>query len=425
MEPFKAVLDAINADDAPALARALEQHPDVKARINDPLPEYGFGQTALHAAVQRANRDLVDVLLRAGADINQKSHWWAGGFHVVDDAWRAPWLPSFLIGRGARLEIHHAVRLGMLDEVRRMIAADARVVHARGGDGQLPLHFAQTVEMAEFLLVRGADLNARDIDHESTAAQWMIRDRQEVARYLVLRGSDADVLMASALGDMARVARLLDEDPGRIHTSVSDRWFPKRDPRAGGTIYIWTLGGYKSAHAIAREFGHEDVFELLMARSPDDLKLAVACQLGDAELAGQIRSAKPGIAAKLTPDERRKLVDAAERNDARAVRLMIEAGWPVDTRREHKQTALHWAGFHGNAEMARVLIERGAPLNVKDDQFAGTPLGWAMHGSIHGWHAQTGDYAGTVEALLAAGAPRPELTGDIRVSDPVRAVLER
>ena len=34
----------------------------------------------------------------------------------------------------------------------------------------------------------------------------------------------------------------------------------------------------------------------------------------------------------------------------------------------------------------------------------GTPLGWAMCGSEHGWYFETGDYAGTVEALIDSGA---------------------
>jgi len=43
------------------------------------------------------------------------------------------------------------------------------LVHARGGDGQTPLHFASTVEIAEFLLAHGAAIDARDVDHEAHA----------------------------------------------------------------------------------------------------------------------------------------------------------------------------------------------------------------------------------------------------------------
>ena len=268
MKPPESLVAAIRANDAAAVARVLEESPELKAHIDDPAPGGACGQTALLVAVQRQNREMVDVLLRAGANINQKSHWWAGGFHALDDAWRTPWMASFLIGRGAVPEIHHVVRLGMIEEVRRMLSEDPVLVHARGGDGQRPLHFAQTVEMAEFLLNRGADINARDVDHESTAAQWMVRDRPEVARALVKRGCATDILMASALGELDIVTRLLDADPEAIRTTVNETWFPKQDPRAGGTIYIWTLGWNKTAAEIAREFGHEQVLQALIARTP-------------------------------------------------------------------------------------------------------------------------------------------------------------
>ena len=52
-------------------------------------------------------------------------------------------------------------------------------MHARGGDGQTPLHFASTVEVAEFLLENGAEIDARDVDHESTPAQYMLRVEQK------------------------------------------------------------------------------------------------------------------------------------------------------------------------------------------------------------------------------------------------------
>ena len=305
------------------------------------------------------------------------------------------------------------------------MSEDPSLVHARGGDGQTPLHFAQTAEMAEFLLDRGADINARDIDHESTPAQYMVRDRQEVARFLVTRGGRTDILMASALGDRDLVTALLEADPGSIETSVSEDYFPRQDPRAGGTIYIWTLGAGRTAHVIAREFGHEDVFRLLMDRSRNAMKLAMACELGDEALSQQLRASHPNLAETLTAQDRRRLLDAARDNNTTAVRLMLDAGWPVDARGQDNATSLHWAGFHGNAEMARELIRHHAPIDVKEDAYNGTPLGWAAHGSVHGWHCTTGDYAATAEALLAAGAEPPHLAGDLHASQVVLELLRR
>lgn len=402
--------EAIAARDASAVARIVGD-PAVRAGLDGPIPGGAFGQTALIAAVQRADRDVIDVLLGAGADINQKSHWWAGGFHVLDDAWKEPWLAPFLIERGATVEIHHAVRLGKTDDVRRMLAADPALVHARGGDGQLPLHFAQSIEMADDLLSHGADVNASDVDHESTAAQWMIRDRHDIARHLVAHGARADLLMAAALGDTARVTALLDERPDRIFTRVSGAWFPMRHPHAGGTIYIWTLGKHKGAHAVARDFGRDAVLDELRSRTPDPLRLADACEAGDEPAVRALLRAKPDLASALPPVERKGIVDAAECNNTTAVRLMLEAGWPADSAGPSGITALHWAGFHGNLEMARALLRYHAPVHVIETDFKGTPLSWAEHGSAHGWFRATGDYPGTIAAIAAAetaGATRED-----------------
>ena len=84
--------------------------------------------------------------------------------------------------------------------------------------------------------------------------------------------------------------------------------------------------------------------------------------------------------------------------------------------------ALHWAAFHGNAEMTKVILRHNPPLEVTDLDHHSTPLGWAIYGSMHGWHRQTGDYAATVEALLRAGAKPP---GKLDGTEAVRTVLRQ
>ena len=261
--------------------------PSCDSRLDEPLPGASFGETALLAAVQRTNTAMIDLLFREGADVNARSHWWAGSFGVLDnDRGLAP----YLIERGARVDAYAASRHGMLDRLRALVNDDPDVVHTRGGDGQTPLHVAANVEIARFLLEHGADIDARDIDHESTPAQYLIRERQDVARFLVDRGARTDILMVAALGDLERVRGHLDADPASIRTEVSDQFFPKIDHRAGGTIYTWTLGAHKTAHLIAREFGHEKVVQLLMERSPTELKLALASELGDEALLRWLRA---------------------------------------------------------------------------------------------------------------------------------------
>jgi ankyrin repeat protein len=422
VSPAEVLRAAVRANDAAAVANVLQLYPRLKAHLDEPLPDFDFGATPLLGAVYRNNREMVDVLLRAGANINARSHWWAGSFGVLDHDGD---LIGFLIERGAVVDVHAAARLGLIERLDALVSANPDLVHARGGDGQTPLHFAASIAVAEHLLDRGADIDARDVDHESTPAQYMVRDRQEVARHLVQRGCRTDVLMAAALGDAARVSRRLAADPSSIRTSVSDEFFPKQNPRSGGCIYNWTLGAGKTAHVVAREFGHHEVYRLLMDHTPDELRLAVACEVGDAEMVRSLLAQRPHLAHTLTAAEHRKLPDAARESNAAAVRLMLEAGWPVDARGQHGATALHWAAFHGDAAMARDLLRYAAPPDIPDEDHGGTPLSWAVYGSVHGWRCKDGDYGGTVESLLNAGAKPPQGAGDLEASEPVRDELRR
>jgi len=421
VDPFRAAVDAIEADDALTLRQLLRDHAELRARIDRPISGLAFDSVAIVAAATRNNREIVNVLLDAGADINGRSRWWAGGFGVLDSC--EPSFAPFLIERGATVNANAAARLDMLDALRDIVARDSKAVHARGGDGQTPLHVAASVEVAAYLLDHGADIDALDVDHESTPAQYAIGERQPVVRYLVARGCKTDILMAAALGDLELVRRHLDANPDAIRTTVSRRYFPMRNFHAGGTIYIWTLGANMSPHQAAKRFHHDDVFAFLMERTPVELQFAIAGELGDAQLVHTLLAKQPDLIDRLSEDQRGSLVSAAQSENMNAVRTMLEAGWPVDARGQHGGTALHWAAFHGDVPMAREILRFTPPLEVLDKDFGGTPLGWALHGSKGGPHPPRRDYAGVVDALLAAGAKLP--TGNVEASDAVRAVIAR
>jgi len=321
----------------------------------------------------------------------------------------------------------------MIEKLREFVTVDPSVVGARGHNGQTPLHFASTIEIAEHLLEQGAEIDARDLQHESTPAQHMVRviqarhyprDRQDIARFLVARGCATDILMATALGDLPLVRKHVDDDTASIRMRVDEEHFPKPDPRAGGSIYIPIFGAKRTPHMIARDFGHEEIFRFLMEHSPEDVKLAQACDLGDETTFRELLARRPNLAETLTDDDRRRLPDAAQNNNAAAVRLMLDAGWPVDTRGEFEMTPLQWAAWHGNVEMVHEILRHHPKLELSC-QHDITALGCAFHGSENGWHRQTGDYAATVEALLQAGAKSPKLEDIPETSDAVREVLSR
>jgi ankyrin repeat protein len=410
------VKKAVLADDGDSLRKILENNPELRARVNEPA--FFFDSPAIVFAAGRGKRQVIDALLDSCADINARSEWWAGSFGVLDGA--VPHLAAYLIERGALVDAHSAARLGMFEQLREIVSAHPELVHARGGDGQTPLHFASTVEIVEYLLDRGANIDALDIDHESTPAQYMIGNRQAIARYLIGRGAKTDIFMAAAIGDADLVHKHLDIDPECIRMCVNEQFFPKQDPKSGGTIYIWTLGANRSPHQVASKFGHPEVLKLLLDRSPVEVKLINSCLVGDETSVKTLLAGHPSLIQILSDTDCRQVSNAAEDNNTEAVGLMLESGWPVDGG-GHGATPLHWAAWHGNAEMAEVILRHSPPLEVSNPAtYDSTPLGWAIHGSEHGWNCKSGNYAAVVELLLKSGAKPP---GKIDGSDAVRAVL--
>lgn len=432
-DPVEALTAAIKADNASLVRDVLARHPSLKSRINEPLPNYGFDSPAIIAAVQKGNREMVDALLDASANINERTRWWAGSFGVLDFAGSG--LAEHLISRGATVDIHAAARLGMIDRVRELLTLDPQLVHTRGGDGQLPLHFASTVEIAALLLDHGTEIDARDIDHESTAAQYMACTRQDlewrepyrhdVARFLISRGAKPDILMASAIGNLALVERILNNDPETVRITVNDRYFPKQDPKSGGTIYIFGFGYTKTPHMIAHQFGHTAVFDLLMQRSAPWLRLTQAAELGDESLVRQILRQHPSTIPRLSSNAARRIAGTALRNNTRAVELLLESGWPSNATLENNQTALHFAAWHGNLPMVQVLLSHNAPINVFETEHGGSPLAWALHGSLNSWHRDKGDYPAVVRTLLAAGAAIPKPERPLEATEEILEILRQ
>src|SRR4030095_4401857 len=150
-----------------------------------------------------------------------------------------------------------AARLGWLDDLRRLVDADPSLVHARGGDGPQPLHEAKTIEIADWLLDRGARIDVPCIDHKSTPAQYALVDRPDVCRRLLERGAPPDTFMAAPprRGAVALATRLLDADPDCAAARINEPGYAAVPPF---NIYCWSLGFGLSPHAVANRVGPQD-----------------------------------------------------------------------------------------------------------------------------------------------------------------------
>jgi ankyrin repeat protein len=386
--------EAVRQLDAPRVARLLAE-PHVRSRIDDPM--FDFGQRAAHLGAK--DRALLELLLDAGADPNLKSEWQNGPYTVLDRADEPT--ARFLLSRGAALTANVAARLGWIEALGAMLRADPSLVHTRGGDGQQPLHEAQSVAIAELLLERGADLDARCVDHRSTPAQYALVDRPEVARFLLGRGATADIFMAARLGDPGLAERLLDADPAAVTARVNE---PGYAPVPPFNIYCWSLGFGVSPHEVAKKYGHEAVLAVLTARSSPRVLLRTALFAADARRAKALAAADPSLLASLSREEHGQLALAIFHGAIDAANLMLDMGFDPAAPGVDGGTALHAACWVGNLHLVEGILERGkVPLDAPDPTHRSPPLGWAAYGSVHR-RAPGGDYPGVAERLVAAGA---------------------
>lgn len=378
-----------------ARVRQLLSLPHVRRRINDPM--FDFGQRAAHIAAK--DEAMLAALIAAGADVTLKSDWANGPYTVLDNADERT--ATFLLGQGATLTANVAARLGWRGELQALLDADPSLVHARGGDGQQPLHEAKTVAIADFLLDHGADADTRCIDHETTPAQYALVDRPDVCRQLLERGATPDIFMAARLGDTTLAARLLDGDPDCVAARVGAPGYPLV-PRM--SIYNWTLGTGSSPYDVASRFGHPQVRDLLAARSPAGVRLLNALLAGDERAVDAQLASDPALLPRLLPQAHGHLAHAIFHERFAAAELMLRLGFDPAAPGVDGGTALHAACWVGNVRLVERLLGRGGvALDARDPTHLSTPLGWTAFGSVHR-RARGADYATVAERLVAAGA---------------------
>jgi ankyrin repeat protein len=149
---------------------------------------------------------------------------------------------------------------------------------------------------------------------------------------------------------------------------------------------------WKSAVMTALQFGYLETAKALAKRGEPTNHLVVAAGLG---LVDDVARLFPGTDEK---SRHAAFALAAQHGHADVVRFLLDAG--EDPSRYNPEgfhshsTPLHQAVLAGHMEVARLLVERGARLDVKDAIYQSTPLGWAEHGG----QTEIADYLRTVGA---------------------------
>ena len=420
------VLDAAKRGDVESLKAELRSGADVNAAQGD-------GFTALHWAAKLGNREVAEILIAAGADIEATTRLGshmplhvaaaAGQAEVTEALLKAGAPVAVATNTGAR-SVHFAAAAGDPATLEVLVAHGADVDSVEPQWGQTPLMFAAATgrtAAVEALMEAGANpaVTAKVLDVAARAEQNLAARRARQERIARERGGGtAGVIYdererdkrAKAAQRRARAAAAkaakekgkTEEAPATASAAVSGNadLADLKKPTAE------EVAAEKDEHATAH--GHPED-ELARAKAIEEAKKRRAARQGNRDRLQPLRYAElVGTHGGLTA-----LLLAARDGHLEAAVALVDAGADVNQRAEgHLTSPLLMASINGHYDLGMALLERGADPNLRNVS-GGAPLYGAINSRwiAQPFHPQPADHLRQetshvefMEALLDAGA---------------------
>ena len=305
------------------------------ADVND---ENTGGETPLYVAAAKGHKEVAELLIAKGADVNAKT-------------WGYPPL-SWSVWNEDR------------DMIKLLVTKGTDVNFVPEDDWPF-LHYVvwnNDRELVELLLVHGAKLNVNDEKGRTEFRLAVSEGHRSLASYLVSKGAKApEFHLAACLGDLDRVKSLVEED---MDVDTKDE--------LGWTPLYW-----------ATSTAQEEVAEFLIGKGAGiDVRtndhrtpLHQAARSGAAKLAKLLISKDADSNAR-DEDDSTPLHSAAAGGHKNVVEFLIANGAEVKAKDESGNTPLHVAAKAGHTDIVEVLLVNGADANTKNSR-GRTALQWA------------------------------------------------
>ena len=124
--------------------------------------------------------------------------------------------------------------------------------------------------------------------------------------------------------------------------------------------------------------GQPDAASFLVSRGAV-LNLEGAAGLGRLDVVADFFTADGALRPAATRAHlERGFLNACGYGHIEVVRFLLDRGVDPNVRNRGGETGLHWTSFGPEPDIAKLLIERGAAVDVRDTTFHGTPLDWAL-----------------------------------------------
>ncbi|HDQ25959.1 MAG TPA: hypothetical protein ENN43_04355 [bacterium] len=350
------------------IKKLIGRKPDVSA-IDDKE------DTPLIIAAYKGHRDIVELLLKAGAGVDETDKY----------------------GNTVLIE---ATRMGHADIVRELIHQGADI-DAKDRDGYNAFMYAAAyghIDVVREMIKEGADINAVDKEGNSALTEAMRNDRLEVFKEIIKGGPDLEkhgltpLLAAVICGDNEKAAEIIKNDP---------RQAAARDNNGATTLYWAAAYGNSEAVKMLVEEGVDPdlmdiarntavltsvtkgftgILEILLSAGADvncrgklgTTPLMEACRMGDVETVKILMWAGALVNEKDTAGRTPLMITmncySLEQRHVDIIRELIKAGANVNTADEDKNTPLTWAARLDYIEIAGILLEEGADRGAKNNR---------------------------------------------------------
>jgi ankyrin repeat protein len=326
--------------------------------------------TPLGIAAGKGNREVVELLLKAGADVNEGTMIptaggdatplcnavWAGHADIVELLCEHGANPTGAGGKFYRSILDWALQHAEATIVAVLVKYGALEANGHPGFGGTTSPLSAAARRGDARIVRLL-LDAKGVfgaeDRQRALLNAAIGQHADIVAILRGQGATYDLVTAAVLGDEPRVRECLAVDPAAASA---------RD----GILH-------RSALAWALESRHMGIAAILIDAGASVNDVVTRPAMDDALQDGALRAGSPGAGSYLQVVETPLLI-AVESGEAAAVRLLLEHQADANVAGGMDALSpLHLAAQQGRADLVDLLLRHGANVDASDKRGV-TPL---------------------------------------------------